>query len=371
MNKVPSNILTFAGGEKNLAPYLQFRDYWNHYRSMNGAKNISFATMDDKGQPISFDEKEALMNATLKREIARVANVSFADFPLESYVLNPMVSWATMAVVSAMIDMILPESIVDTVGLYTDVRNGNFGDSFAFDVKPRDLFVVSKSGKGQKTSEVHKTFNGQVTILPEMHQLTIGVSLYKVLAGTESLADFTAKAIKSIETRMTLDCYDAFAATMAAVSNTATTGLRHAGYTQADLVSLAQRVTAWNGGSKAVIVGTQLALVNVLPEDANYRYTLNDEFVTLGYIRQAFGFDVICLPQVVDLTTPFGSAISDSYLWVLSPASQKILKLCLEGNTMSNTTAPFENANLTQNTTIWKSWGVGVATNVVAGVITL
>jgi hypothetical protein len=118
-------------------------------------------------------------------------------------------------------------------------------------------------------------------------------------------------------------------------------------------------------------MGTRSALLNVLPNDANYRYTLDDKYAVLGYMPTISGIDVVQLPQVVNTATPFGRAISDSYLWLISPGVDKILKLCLEGNTLSNTTQPFENANLSQTTTIMKSWGVGVATGAVGAVITL
>jgi hypothetical protein len=158
---------------------------------------------------------------------------------------------------------------------------------------------------------------------------------------------------------------------MIALPSTATTGLQVSGYTQASLVRLCQQVTAWNGGAKAMVVGTQLALVNVLPDDANYRYMLDSDYVKIGYIKTAFGYDVMALPQVADMATPFGMVLSDSYIYIISPSSQKLVKLVLEGSTLSNTDQPFQNANLTQNATIWKSYGVGVATNAVAGIISI
>jgi hypothetical protein len=369
--KVPTNVLAFAS-EKNLAPYLMFHDYYNQYRATNNGAKVEFSTVDDKGQPISFAEKEALMNAALKREILRVSGVqNFTDFPLETWVTNPMLSWATFAVVSAMIDMILPESIIDTIGVYSDVRTIGWGDTSIFDVEPRDLFVVSKAGKGQRSTEIHKQYKGTISIVPAMRELTVAVSLYKVLAGAESLATFVSKVVRSMETQLSLDAYNAFAAGMAALPTTATTGLQVAGYSQASLVRLCQQVTAWNQGSKAIIMGTQLALVNVLPDDANYRYFLEDEYMKLGYVKTAFGYDVLALPQVADLTTPFGTVLANERLWILSPASQKLIKVVLEGSTLSNTDSTFTNANLLQKSTMWKSWGVGIATNAIAGIITL
>jgi hypothetical protein len=375
-DKLTSNIIAFAMGEENAKPMFMFQDYWNHYLALNSRvesdKNREYLKVRNDGTPISFAEKEANMNASLKKLILSRANVPYAsEMPVEQWFSHPLIVHEIFAVVSALVDMILPQSIIDTIGLYTDVRTIGWGDSAAFDIEPRDLFVVSKHGRAQRSTEAHKQYKGQVTLLPEMHEITVQVSLYKVLSGTESLAAFVAKAARSIETQMTLDAYAAFAAAMANVSNTTTTGLRISGYSQANITRLCQQVTAWNGGQKAVIVGTPLALVNVLPNDANYRYTLNDDYAVLGYMKQAFGYDVMPLPQVVDVTTPFGTAISNSYLWVVSPSSQKLLKLVIEGNMISNTTQPFQYANLTQEATLMKSWAVGVATNAVAGVITL
>ena len=372
--KIPAQVVMFAG-ENNLAVYKMFHDYWNQYRSRNGVEGLEFATttVNDKGEAvsISFDEKEAAMNASLKKEIMRVAGVaSFDAFPLETWATHPTLRWATFAVVSAMIDMILPETIIDSIGLYSDVRTIGWGDSAAFDVEPRDLFVVSKAGRAKRTTEVHKQFKGQVVVNPEQRELTVGVSLYRVLAGKESLADFVAKVARSLETQLTIDVYNAFYVAMDALT-TGAAGLKVSGYTQTDFVTLAQKVTAWNGGIKPVVLGTQLALANILPADGGYRYDIESDFVKLGYIRNFIGTDVIIIPQVADLTTPFQTLISNNRLWFVSPTAQKLLKVVLEGNTLAYTTDVYANANLTQTSTMIKSWGVGVATNAVGACMTV
>ncbi len=367
---IPSNVLKFAT-EKNLAPYIMFEDYYNHYRSLNGAKNLTFSNIDAEGKPITFAEKEALMNAALMREIMRVAGINnFDEFPLETWVTNPMLNWASFAVVSAMIDMILPNTLIGSIGLYTDIKNIGWGDSALFDIEPNGLFLVSKGGRAQKNTNLHKQFKGTVTVTPEPRQLTVGVSLYRVLSGAESLASFVSKCVLSMETQVTIDCYNAFSTLMSNLSTTATTGLQVSGYSQAELMRLCAIVEAWTR-QKPVIVGTSIALLNVLPTDANYRYTLEDSYAKIGYVRQAFGYDTLMLPNVADYTTQFGRVISDSYLWILAPGSQKLLKLVLEGSTLSNTESTFENANLLQRSTLVKSYGVAVVTNAVAATIAL
>ena len=357
--KLPNNVLAFAGDKVKI--YEQFKDYFNHYH-----KKGSY------DESISLSEKEQKVNFAIKEEIARLSNLPTVDgIAPEVLASHPSYSWATFAVIGAMVDAILPESIIDSIGLYTDVKVGGYGDSFAFDVKPRDLFVVSKSGKGKRTSEVHKQFEGQVTVTPEFHDITVQVSLYKVLAGMENLAEFAMKAAKSLESQMTIDAFNVFNTAMGALDNAGDDALRVAGYTQSVLVDLAQKVTAWNGGNKAVILGTQLALQNVLPSDANYRYELDSDYVKIGYVKNFVGFDVMALPQVAEYKTPFKLALDDTKLYIISPSAGKLLKHCIEGSTMSITNGVYDNANLTQNTTMKKSWGTAVCTSSVAGVITL
>ena len=363
MKNTVDTLVNFATSSLSNEPLCRaFLDYWYHSNKVEGRYDVNY----------SLDEKEARVNKALKEEIVKRANIAYvAEMPVEQWFFYPNVAAAAFSVVGSLIDMILPDSIIETIGTYSDVKVIGWGDSAAFDVQPRDLFSVSHATLGKKTAEVRKQWNGQVTILPEVRAITVGVSLYRVLAGKESLADFTAKAIRSIETQMTVDVYTVMAATMAALPNTATTGLQIAGYSQAKLVRLAEQVTAWNQGAKAMLLGTAVGLLTVLPDDANYRYDLESKYVAVGHIPTISGIDIMRLPQVADITTPWGRVLSDTNLWVISPSSQKLIKVVLEGNTLSNTTQPFENADLTQTTTLWKSYGIGVATNAVAGLITL
>jgi hypothetical protein len=170
---------------------------------------------------------------------------------------------------------------------------------------------------------------------------------------------------------MTLDAYNAFATAMSALSATATTGLRIAGFSQQNLIRLCEQVQSWSFGAKPIVVGTATALLNVLPDDNNYRYTLNDSYVTLGYIPTINGYDIMRMPQVADIETFGALKIANDRIWIIAPSTQKIVKLCLEGNTIANTTGVFENSDLTQTSTLSKLWVAGVATNAVAGVITL
>jgi len=77
------------------------------------------------------------------------------------------------------------------------------------------------------------------------------------------------------------------------------------------------------------------------------------------------------LPQIADYATPFGLKLDNTKLWFVSPSSQKIVKVVLEGNALSYTSDTYANANLIQTSTLIKSWGMGIATNAVAAQMTV
>jgi len=358
--RLPNNVVAFAQNDVTL--YEQFQDYFNHKHNKVGHFDADTKLTDKKSQ----------LDESIKKEIAKFSNVASVEgIAPEVLATNPMYQWAAFAIVGAMVDAILPDTVIDSIGLYTDLRVGGFGDSFSFDIEARDLFVVSKYGNGARSAEVRKQFKGQVNIIPENRQITVQTSLYKVLCGLEDIADFAMKAARSLETQMTVDAFTAFNAAMLALPNTGDDQLRIAGYTQEDVVELCQKVTAFNGGRKAVIVGTQLALQNVLPTDTNYRYSLESDYVKIGYIKTAFGYDVMVLPQVADHTVDFKLALDDNNIYVLSPSADKLLKGALEGSTLSHVQPAQATANLTENVTFSKRWGFAVATSAIAGIITI
>jgi hypothetical protein len=364
MDTLKARVLEFAGSDNEF--YTRFEDYINHYKTEKEGKNNLYF---DK--TVSLSEKDNQLLKSYIKEIEKFSNTPQGNIALSQYVTNPNVVWACFAIVSNAIDMVLADTLIQDIGMIADIRTGGFGDSFKFDITPRDLFAVSKTGHGKRNAFVQKQFKGTQTIVPENRQISVGVSLYRVLTGAESLGSFIMKAIRSLETQILYDAYDLFETTMDALPTSGTNALKIAGYTQAALVGLAQKVTAWNGNKQAVVLGTKLALANVMPDFTGSRAMLDSEYATLGYIRTLSGFDVAELAQVADYTTEFSTKINNSRLWVISPTSDKIIKVCLEGNTLAYADVINSNANLTQVATINKSYGVGAITSAIAGVITL
>ena len=346
-----------------------FRDYMGHYMT-EVAKRKGYIY----DNTVSFAEKEVKINKLMMDEITRMSGLSFSNGMASPEMIssNPNLRWAAFAVVNSLIDMIVPEVLDKSIGIYTEQRVGAYGDSFSFTVEPNDLFYVSKVGHDQRTTEFQKQFVGQTTIIPENRALTVSVNFYKVLCGKESLAKFVMKAILSLEAQITKEVYIAFDTAMNEIPTSPTTDALHlTGWNADSAVRVAQTVSAFNNGADPIFIGTKLALNKALPSNANYHYDFDSEFVRVGFLRNFMGYDALELKQVADWKNPHKLVLNDKRIYVVSPAYGKIVKLCYEVGSRTINRDFEDSADMAASTTIFKSYGIGIATNAIAGVIDL
>ena len=346
-------------------------DLYNNFKDLNGTnKNKNFQYDATK----SFDEKCTKMHKVMMEEINKLAGIpENTILAPQQYFSHPAYKWATFNLVSALVDPIIPDTIIDNIGMFTNVQTGDFGNSFKYDIESNDLFYVTKAGRGKRHAEANKTFRGQVNIIPIEHDVSAMVSLYRLLSGQENLAIFAMKCIRAMETEMAYDAYSVFDSTMAnlPVDVAAGDGLRYSGFDTDTFIKLTDKVGAFNSGSKPIAIGTRSAVSKILPSNANYRYALDSDYVKLGYIQEFYGIDILVLPQKANWQTPYKTLLNDNAIYIMSPASQKPVQLAIEGSTMTIPDDVYASANLTQQITFKKNWGVDVASNATYGVIEL
>lgn len=348
-----------------------FKDYMNHYYTeVEGKKGLMYDTS------VSFEEKDKKMNRLILNEISKATGFSADHIKNKAFMAsNPNVTWATFAIISQLIESIFPDAINREIGRWTETRYVGWGDSALFEVENNDFLYVSKAGRAQRTIEFQRAWRSQLSVVPEPRMLTIVVSMYAVLCGKESMARLTALAVRSFEAQLTTEVFTAFDTAFADLPNTtAGSQLSIAGWDEEDAIRLAQVVTAWNGGRRAAFMGTTLALRQMLPSDANYRYELDspraDSYMRLGHVRDYMGYDVIELPQIANPSDPYNTALRDDVIYVFAPTGKPV-KLVYEGTTLART-LPYEMAaDLEETTTLQKSYGIGIAAGSIAGIINL
>lgn len=356
-----NSVKKFA--EESPELYKAFKDY---------ADNVLAVERNVQGKvfsAVSLDDKEKVINKLFADEVAKRAKITPDAYEgdMAHYAQNPLVKSFADAIMDKMIDMVLPEVLNTSVGLVAEIVYTDWGDTAKFDLENNALFNVAKAGYRQKNTVFQQLENQTVTLAPEPREVSVIATLFEILVGRKSIAKFVMKAVKSIEAEMANEVWDAFATACSAT--TVPTALKVTNYSQDSAITLAEIVTAYNGNKKAVFAGTPLALKTILPQNANYRYTLDDAMVKLGYIPQFMTYDVMPTPNFADYkSTNYSLKLPNDKIYVVSPASDKIVKVAV-GGTMTN--AENNTANMASTMTIMKSWVCEAVTNSIAGVISL
>ena len=264
-------LLTFsADAEKNLIP--AWKDYVTNYRALN------FSTKKQYSQSKTLEEKEMIVNAAIAKEVDKLAGVDTSLINKEAYATNPTYLWANNAVINKLVDMVIPDILTEDFLNVAEVVQIGYGDSAEFDIKSSDLFYVSKTGNSRRHVEAQRQFTGHTSIPVSNHVITTETDMYRVLAGKESPAEYAMKVVLSIEAEIAKDI-------MAAITSSFTTlgtKFKENSYDEKAFQKLATRVTAANGGARAVAMGTDLALSTVLPSNEYLKMGLGEDYTKVG-----------------------------------------------------------------------------------------
>lgn len=357
-----ANVKAFAEVSKDL--YDAMKAFSLNYN--NERKGLSAFTDHSR------EEMAKCINKAFALEVAKQSGIELPNLEnktdVRRFAMNPMVRYFANQIQDVMIDMVLPETLMTgSLRYFSDMKYADLGDSIKFDIKSNSLFTVSKAGNRQRTTNQQKTFRTTVTMTGVNHEITIGTTLFEMLTGQSYLAEEVMKVARSIETTMLFEAYDAFTTE----ANALTGKLAVANYSETSLISLCETITAYNQGRKAVILGTPVALKSVLPAGQAYRYLLDDNFVKLGHLQTFNGYDVLPMEQVANpySSTAYDLKLDDTKIYVVSPSSDKLVKIGVFGGTFSHQDNAYDNANETIESTTTKSWEVATITNSVAGVV--
>lgn len=351
--------VTFSqDGEKNLIP--AWKDYVNNYRAVNFSVKKSYDTRK------TLDEKEVLVNAAIDREIVNLMKVDCSFVDKEAYATNPTYQWAKFAVINKLVDMIIPDIVKEDYMQVADTQTIGYGESAIFDIKSGDLFTVVKNGNSRRHVEAQRQFTGQKALVPTNHTVTTEVDFYRVLAGKENHAEYAMKVVLSIESEIAIDI-------MAAVKdsfNTLTANFKENAYSETAFKKLAARVGAANGGAKAVAIGTELGLGTIMPTNDYLKMGLGETYSKIGYLPVFKNVPLIALAQKIDWSSAdYDFALDDSYIYMISPKTQKLVQVVFEGGSLAIADGQFANSNLTQKVSLHKRWVVGLITNSKYGIM--
>lgn len=361
MARLSNNLVKFAMDSGiDTSIYTKFRDYCNHYKA------IQFKATCDYDTQKSFEEKNLKMHEDISLAIAKLAGVKTENFSASIVNSNPLYRWATDAIVNSLIDSILAESIITDFGQFAEVKYGGWGDTFTFDLDSSDLFIVSKMSNGKRHAFGQRQYMNQESLIPVNRAITVEEDYYRILSAKRNLAQYAMKVIMAFEEEMSLDIYNAINDTYSTLG----ANFKEASFTQSGFVQLAERVSAANGGANSVVFGTKTALSYALPTNDNLKLGLGTEYSKVGYIRDFMGVDMMPLRQKVEWQTgDYDFKLDNTRMYFISTNVQKLVKVAIEGETMSFNDMASSTANLTETKTLQKRWSVALITNAKYGIM--
>lgn len=299
-------------------------------------------------------------------EIERKSGVLREGLDGNAWAMHPSVKWASMAVIDAVVNTIIPIAILPQFGTFCDFRTVGYGDIVKFKVMPRGLYTVSRGAHGQRTAFRQKKYAADVTVSPVEHLVTIYVDWYRVMSGKESLPEFLNLVLNSVENAMYNDALDALLTGIAAATTGDTILQASGAFDMQKLLQMCEKVQALNGGAKPIITGSASALTNVVPDSsAGYRLTTDAANGVIEVLRSAYGYDIIKLDNAVNPATG-ALKLPSNAIFVVSPSQDRLLKGVMT-TAINNSNDYFDNADLTQNFTYRKDWGFAYASSAYAG----
>lgn len=313
-------------------------------------------------------ENKNLLDMAYFAEVERKSGVSCEGLDPMAWANNPSVRWASFAIIDQVINAIIPVTILPQFGIFADMKTQGYGDITKFTVNPNQFYVLSKTAMGERTSHRVKNYNTDVILAPVDHIITIYTDWLRVMCRKESPVDMMALVLRSIENEMYSDAL----ATLLAGLNAIPAGAQNVqgAFDMTSLVKMAETIQYRNAGARPIICGGAAALMHVIP-DSTSGYRLNVDGEGNGRIellKSIMGFPVMKLDNAV---TPAGDLLlPDDKIFVVSPSQDKLVKGVVV-NGVTNSNDYFQNADLTSNITLRKSWAFSFLTNAQAGIYTI
>jgi hypothetical protein len=350
-------------------------DYLNHAQTIKGRRGQNPTSLEfDSSRKLSQKHKE--MRELLFEVVQDVSGATYNNhLNVETFARMTQVREAMFAVLDVVIGMVLPDALLQDIGAYTDARFSSHGDSFNFKLRSNALYTVSRVGKDRRHVEAQREYVQNITLVPEFRAVTVQSQWYKILTGEENISDFVLKAADSIVYQMSIDAYTALNTAVASLETTGDRTLQINGWADDDALDLLEKVSTWNN-SEAAICGTKTALGKVIPDvntiqGANMEVQIDSAYVSVGFIPQYKGYRLIEMKQKADYRTPYQVILDNDKLYILSTGSDKVIKMAVENGVITNADGTWDNADLTQDSTVRAAWDTACITNSIAGLINL
>lgn len=270
-------------------------------------------------------------------------------------------------VINATLPMTMSSRFADT---FMEIHHIGWGDTARFIIDSNELYQVNELAEGIHRGALQPIYNNEVVVNPQPVEIAVSIDWYLLASRKFDIGVWAAKIARSFENYV-------LAKAIAALIG-ATDGLG-AGYVANGVDvnnygTLAQRVSAANGGSAVYALGTSVALSKLVPSTVGLQYGLGVEITKNGFLDRYLGTNVIAIDQAIDPLTINSSAklmVPDDKIFLVSANAYKPLKICMEGNEITLTDLPEYTSDRTYTFSVKVRLGIAAILGSKHGVINL
>lgn len=214
---------------------------------------------------------------------------------------------------------------------FAEIRQVGWGETAQFVIKSNELYKVNEIAEGVNRGVLQHIYDNMVTVNTKKTEVAASVDWYPVAAGIFDLGEFGLRYAKSYEAYLFLKVIAALTAGISGLGQ----AYNATGFSDSNWITLAQRVSAANGGAAVYAIGTLTALSNVLPAQVGLQYGLGQEIAKDGFLKNYKGVSIIPVDQIF---TPDGAvnttgafALPDDKIFFVAADTYKPVKVVFEG----------------------------------------
>lgn len=335
------------------------------YERLGKDKYASFANTEIEGKVASYSQKSDVFNKALFAEAKAMVGLD-GSMSNEMAITFPHFQRALFAIVEQILPRVYSKSDVSEILTFADVRSGADGDSNLFTIPSKFLLKINKSARGVRDTDYQRLHNANVVLTPEPRKGGVKLNIYEMAVGSYDFGEFINRVgmsfINKMNTEVVTTIYDSVSALA--------TNFKEASYDEASFQTLADRVSAANS-AEAIAFGSRIALRNLEPTNDYYKMGQGAERDAMGYLSTVVGVRAMALQQSVDPNDSYDFVIPNNKVLLISPATDKLVKIFLEGGTKIIQSREGDDADNEISYMMEQAWDIAIATSSHYGIVTL
>jgi hypothetical protein len=310
-------------------------------------KNLTFAEREDYEQANKTFTESFIKYCVESSGVAKYTGLDILK--------NPMVSRDEgfrrkfNAVIAQVMTPVAPAVVSQEFMDISEVKQIGWGETGRFIVKSNDLFLVNDIAEGVQTGGLQRLYNNEFTVNPTPKQIRFDIPWYEVAAGNLDFGEWSFKVGASFGGYINANIIYTFTTQITTYVSAASPYVA-VGFSDANFITIAQRVSTANANAEVYCMGSLLTVGKVLPSTTGLQYGLGEQWTKQGYLDKYKGVRILPMSPAQVPGTVNTSAlmiVPDGQLYFIGMGTYKPIKVVFEGENVVVESIPTETPDKT------------------------